>query len=257
MAAREREEHNALYVALTRAKQALVFSSMQPHRDHAKSWWKQLQAHALDAQPVPETLAAGPVPQGGWADGQVLDLPVLPDALRLVIDLVPALAPADPGEDLEARIGQAMHCLLEHYAPGKGSDGGLWAMHAWRLAQHQCVLDEAQMARAAQAAQAIVQGQGAWAWDAKCLLWQGNEISIYYRGRKLRMDRLVQRKETGHWWVLDYKSAAQPQLDKALCAQLATYRAAVQLAYPGHTVRAAFLSATGQFIEPVLPGDVP
>jgi ATP-dependent helicase/nuclease subunit A len=257
MAAREREEQNALYVALTRAKQALVFSSMQPHRDHAKSWWKQLQAHALEAEPAPETIVAGPVPQGGWADGQVLDLPVLPDALRLVSELVPALVPADPGEDLDARIGQAMHCLLEHYVPGRGDEGGLWAMHAWRLAQHQCVLDEAQMARAAQAAQAIVQGQGAWVLDAECLLWEGNEISIYYRGRKLRMDRLVQRKDTGHWWVLDYKSAAQPQRDSALCAQLATYRAAVQLAYPGQTVRAAFLSATGQLIEPVLPGDVP
>ena len=113
------------------------------------------------------------------------------------------------------------------------------------------------MARAAQAAQAIVQGQAAWAWDEKCLLWEGNEISIYYRGRKLRMDRLVQRKDTGHWWVLDYKSAAQPHLDPALCAQLATYCAAVQLAYPGQTVRAAFLSATGQLIEPVSLGDVP
>ena len=257
MAAREREEHNALYVALTRAKQALVFSSMQPHRDHAKSWWKQLQAHALDAQPVPETLAAGPVPQGGWADGQVLDLPVLPDALSRASDLVPTLAPADAGEDLDARIGQAMHCLLEHYVPGQGDEGGLWGTHAWPLAQHQFVLDEAQMARAAQAAQAIVQGQAAWAWDEKCLLWEGNEISIYYRGRKLRMDRLVQRKDTGHWWVLDYKSAAQPHLDPALCAQLATYCAAVQLAYPGQTVRAAFLSATGQLIEPVSLGDVP
>jgi len=258
MAAREREEHNALYVALTRAKQALVFSSMQPHRDNSKSWWKQLQAHALDAEPVPETLAPGPVPQGGWADGQVLDLPVLPDTLSRASNTVPAPAPPATCEDLEARIGQAMHCLLEHYVPaGKGSEGGLWGMHAWRLAQHQCALDEAQMARAAQAAQAIVQGQGAWAWDAECLLWQGNEISIYHRGRKLRMDRLVHRKDTGHWWVLDYKSAAQPQLDPALCTQLATYRAAVQLAYPGQTVRAAFLSASGQFIEPVLPGDVP
>ena len=67
------------------------------------------------------------------------------------------------------------------------------------------------------------------------------------------MDRLVQRNDTGHWWVLDYKSAAQPHTDPSLCAQLATYCAAVQLAYPGQTVRAAFLSATGQFIELMLP----
>ena len=146
-----------------------------------------------------------------------------------------------------------MHCLLEHYVPGQGSERGLWSPHAWQLAQTQFVLDAQQMARAAQSAQAIVQGEGAWAWDTKLLQWQGNEISIYHRGRSLRMDRLVQRSDTGHWWVLDYKSAAQPQLVPALCEQLAAYCAAVRLAYPGKVVRAAFLSATGQLIEPVLP----
>jgi ATP-dependent helicase/nuclease subunit A len=67
----------------------------------------------------------------------------------------------------------------------------------------------------------------------------------------------VQRSDTGHWWVLDYKSAAQPQRDPLLCSQLATYCAAVRLAYPGQTVRAAFLSATGHCIEPVLPQEMP
>jgi ATP-dependent helicase/nuclease subunit A len=148
-----------------------------------------------------------------------------------------------------------MHCLLEHYVPGQGSEHELWSPHAWRLAQTQFVLDAQQMARAAQSAQAIVQGEGAWAWDAKLLQWQGNEISIYHRGRSLRMDRLVQRSDTGHWWVLDYKSAAHPHTDPALCAQLAIYCAAVQLAYPGQPVRAAFLSATGQLIEPAQPSE--
>ena len=255
--ARDREEHNALYVALTRAKQALVFSAMQPHRDHAHSWWKQLQAHAQDADPVPDAPDAGPPPEGGWADGHVHDLPMLPAALRLAPLTLPMQLVPDSDVDLDARIGQAMHCLLEHYVPGQANEAGLWNKHAWHLAQSQFLLDETQMARATQSAQAIVQGEGAWAWDAGLLQWQGNEISIYYRGRSLRMDRLVQRNDTGHWWVLDYKSAAQPQTDPSLCAQLATYCAAVQLAYPGQTVRAAFLSATGKFIEPVLPGDLP
>jgi len=41
-----------------------------------------------------------------------------------------------------------------------------------------------------------------------------------------------------------------------LCAQLDTYCAAVQLAYPGQTVRAAFLSAAGHLIEPAVPGKI-
>ena len=251
--ARTREEHNALYVALTRAKEALVFSSMQPHRDNAQSWWKLLQAHAQEAETVPDSLGSDPAPEGAWADGQVHDLPELPAALRRASAPVAAAIALDADADLESRIGQAMHCLLEHYVPGHGSEHGLWSTHAWHLAQTQFVLDAQQMARAAQSAQAIVQGEGAWAWDTKLLQWQGNEISIYHRGRSLRMDRLVQRSDTGHWWVLDYKSAAQPQLVPALCEQLAAYCAAVRLAYPGKVVRAAFLSATGQLIEPVLP----
>ena len=251
--ARTREEHNALYVALTRAKEALVFSAMQPHRDNAHSWWKLLQADAQEAESVPDSLGSDPASEGAWADGQVHDLPELPAALRRVSGAVAATVPPDADAELEARIGQAMHCLLEHYVPGHGSEHGLWSPHAWHLAQTQFVLDAVQMARAAQSAQAIVQGEGAWAWDAKLLQWQGNEISIYHRGRSLRMDRLVQRSDTGHWWVLDYKSAVQPQLVPALCEQLAAYCAAVRLAYPGQIVRAAFLSATGQLIEPVLP----
>ncbi len=255
--ARRREEHNALYVAITRAKQGLVFSSMQPHHDNAHSWWKQLQAHAKEVYPVPDAIAASASPESGWAGRQVHDLPLLPVALRRIAEPAPLPVPPDADADLDARIGQAMHCLLENYAPGQGEAGGLWSAPAWRLAQMQFALDDVHMARAAQGAQAIVQGEGAWAWDAQWLRWQGNEISIYYRGRNLRIDRLVQRNDTGHWWVLDHKSAAQPQLDSALCSQLATYCAAVRLAYPGQTVRAAFLSATGQCIEPVLPEEQP
>jgi ATP-dependent helicase/nuclease subunit A len=255
--ARRREEHNALYVAITRAKQGLVFSSMQPHHDNAHSWWKQLQAHSQEARHLPEVMDASPSAESGWADGQVHDLPLLPMALRGIAEPASAPVPPDADADLDARIGQAMHCLLEHYAPGRDDAGGLWSATAWHLAQTQFALDEMHMARAAQGAQAIVQGEGAWAWDAKLLQWQGNEISIYHGGRKLRIDRLVQRSDTGHWWVLDYKSAAQPQRDPVLCSQLATYCAAVRLAYLGQTVRAAFLSATGHCIEPLLPEEKP
>ena len=53
----------------------------------------------------------------------------------------------------------------------------------------------------------------------------------------------------GQWWVLDYKSTSQPQLQRELCEQLWTYRKAVAHAQPGRTVRAAFLTAQGTLIE--------
>ncbi|MDH5709458.1 MAG: UvrD-helicase domain-containing protein, partial [Hylemonella sp.] len=41
--ARQREELNALYVAMTRARQRLVLSSAQPHLPQEASWWQRLQ----------------------------------------------------------------------------------------------------------------------------------------------------------------------------------------------------------------------
>jgi ATP-dependent helicase/nuclease subunit A len=43
-AAREREELNGLYVALTRAKQSLVFSRVEPfHQRDRASWWRRVE----------------------------------------------------------------------------------------------------------------------------------------------------------------------------------------------------------------------
>ena len=42
-AARQREELNALYVAMTRARNRLVLSSVQPHIAGEASWWQRLQ----------------------------------------------------------------------------------------------------------------------------------------------------------------------------------------------------------------------
>ena len=97
-------------------------------------------------------------------------------------------------------------------------------------------------------ARRILQGEGAWAWRSSELTWQGNEVPVTLQGSVRRIDRLVQRKD-GAWWVLDYKSATQPQGRHELLAQLGSYRAAVQAACPGETVRAAFLSAAGTLEE--------
>ena len=248
--AREREERNALYVTLTRAKNTLAFSAMEPHRQQPRSWWAQVQAHATEVIVNPMQVAPYAGPEHAQADDVLLELSPLPDDLRTPQAPPPVATSADLALDLDARLGQAMHCLLEHYAPQPGSKHGLWSEAAWQLAQTQFALDAPQMALAAQAAQSIVQGEGAWAWDWEILLWQGNEINIYHQGRNMRMDRLVQRKDTGHWWILDYKSSARPDVDPVLCAQLAGYRAAVQMAYPAATIRAAFLTPQGRLIEP-------
>ena len=110
-------------------------------------------------------------------------------------------------------------------------------------------LGDTQATLAATMAQRILEGAGAWAWQADRVDWVGNEVALVASGALVRLDRLVRRADTGEWWVLDYKSAAQPQRQQALRAQLHTYRQAVQALEPGSVVRAAFLTGQGELEE--------
>ena len=105
-----------------------------------------------------------------------------------------------------------------------------------------------QSEQAAAMAARIRAGEGAWAWDARLVDWQGTEVDLLHQGELLRLDRLVRRRDTGVWWVLDFKSAGQPQMQPDLVVQLRTYRAAVQAIYPQSVVRAAFLTGDGAMI---------
>jgi ATP-dependent helicase/nuclease subunit A len=118
-------------------------------------------------------------------------------------------------------------------------------------------LTPAQAQQALHMALRIVQGAGAWAWDDAALSWQGVEVALMDGGELLRLDRLVQRRAGGEWWVLDYKSATRPEADPQLASQLRRYRAAVQRAQAGQVVRAAFLTADGAIFEIGEIGDGP
>lgn len=142
-----------------------------------------------------------------------------------------------------------MHRLLE-WGP-QGEAEGPSAQRRWTPAQLQAAarefaLDATSVAEAHDMAKRIRFGEAAWAWDASILSWQGNEVPINWRGQTLRLDRLVQRADDGSWWVLDYKSAPQPEKQSALRQQLLQYQQAVQQAYPDNTVQAAFLTSQGQ-----------
>jgi ATP-dependent helicase/nuclease subunit A len=97
-------------------------------------------------------------------------------------------------------------------------------------------------------AQRIAQGEGAWAWDPASVDWHANEVPLHHQGALLRIDRLVRRSGTGDWWVLDYKSKADPAKDKALVEQMRRYRVAVQAIHPAATVHAAFLTPEGRVV---------
>jgi ATP-dependent helicase/nuclease subunit A len=260
-AARKREELNALYVAMTRARHTLVISSITPHRLTTDSWWQRLQGlmQPLEAMTPADSLSlwgrAGVRADGVRPDSavsapaavslqtDVFMLPELPAsrALKAPQPSAEALKEDDPAN---ARIGKAMHRLLEWGGPSS-------VEHVSAVAR-EFRLSPAQAAEACALAQRILRGAGAWAWSEEAVAWQGNEVDLVYQGQPLRLDRLVKRKDAGHedqWWVLDYKTAPAPELQPALRAQLQAYRAAVQLIYPGATVKAAFLTGLGMVVE--------
>ncbi len=230
---RHREELNALYVALTRAKTTLAMSSIEPHRNAPGSWW--LRLHTLAAEwPQP---ALKPV-LTELAVASVVDFPELPPA-----PLLPVVIAKPAADSAASRTGQAMHRLLEW--------GAMSEQHV-RAITREFRLDVAQAHAALAGAKAVLAGAGAWAWNPAVVNWQGNEVELAYKGQSLRLDRLVQRKDpghAGHWWVLDYKSNAAPQDLPELRAQMLTYCAAVQAVYPGEAVKAAFLTAQGKMLE--------
>ena len=257
--ARLREELNALYVAMTRAREQLVISSSQPRNASVESWWQRMQtvAEPMDAANLPQAaLEIEPIVAPKAADIELLVLPSLKEIKNVSSKAVNKVSNVPlasvyvaytaikniANSSLESRIGQAMHRLLQR--------ADLTAVDAVAL-EFSLSMQEAE--QAAQMAQRIAVGEGAWAWDHAVIDWQGNEIELTAQGKLLRLDRLVRRKDTGDWWVLDYKSEAQPQSKPELVAQMHGYIDAVQACYAGERgnerVRAAFLTAAGKMVE--------
>ena len=148
-----------------------------------------------------------------------------------------------------------MHQLLEQAGVAGAPladlrDQGWSAARVARLAQD-FDITVAAAGIAAHTAQRILEGEGAWAWDASVVDTAINEAPLRHQGQSLRIDRLVhchQPPECAGWWVLDYKSAAEPERQPALMAQLQRYREAVQGQAPGERVWAAFLTGDGRMV---------
>ena len=247
VAQRQREEINTLYVAMTRARLGLAFSSVEPAKPNEQSWWARLSA--LGGISLADDEVTTPLRTMHDAEvnsvGASFELPELPVLNANVLRINQALLSdgdthPDEADSPSARIGKAMHRLLEW---GNAGDANAQAV------AREFELTPTQTHEAQSMAERIRQGDGGWVWSPAVIGWQGDEVELMYQGELLRLDRLVQRKDSGDWWVLDYKSNAAPQADPSLVAQINTYRSAVQSIYPQARVRAAFLTGTGFFVE--------
>jgi len=236
-AAREREELNGLYVAMTRAREWLVFSRTQP-RYHAdgRTWWQRVDEWAEPWSP-PLALRSAAIDAAPTID-------VLPALTRRI-----AAAPARPGADdpAAARLGQAVHRALEWIGrPGARVERGAWPTAAAAAAFG---VDPAAVARVVAAV--LDSPSCARFFGGPGLRWAGNEVPLADAAGVLRIDRLVHLDEGAGacWWVLDYKLNAAPAELPGYREQMARYLQAVRAAQPGEAVRGGLITGRGDWVE--------
>src|SRR5690606_257283 len=141
-------------------------------------------------------------------EGAAPSLPCLPAVTAKVPAQVAAVA-VSIHDDIATRTGLALH-RLPQWRPTPAQGFECTADHTQAVAR-EFDLDASQARAALAMAQRIVVGEAAWAWDAAQLDHWGNEVELFHQGELFRLDRLVHRRDTGHWWVLDYKSALNPE----------------------------------------------
>jgi len=246
---RQREELNALYVAMTRARHRLLLSRTPAKRQgSAASWWARVQPQA-EALAVPSVDGQAPLPVEA-----VARLKVLPRVEPLPAEVAEAAAEIgqSPDEvDESAALGEALHRVLEWHS---GPRGGALALERLMAAAAQMYgLDARRTERLERSVRAILGGAECAAFfDAGRLDWQGNEVPLSWNGHDMRLDRLVARREGAGprtWWVLDYKLHPAPQRNPEYIQQLWRYREAVMALQPGEPVRCAFITGQGRLID--------
>ncbi len=205
--AREREELNGLYVAMSRAKRRLVFSATEPYlAPNGPTWWSRVCAACPAAPPgqaellfdVPAAVAPPAAPEG---DVVIATLP----PWRAASIGTGARAVETPAAS--ARIGRAVHRALEWIVADPGIDRHEAADAAAREFG-------AAVAPVRHGVAAIVDHpDGARFFRGPQIRWSGNEVSVGDEGEVLRIDRLALVDEAGGpvWWVLDYKLSHAPE----------------------------------------------
>ena len=240
----QQERLNLLYVAMTRARQALFISGIDDGK--GESWLamgqEALERNALAGLPEMRW-DTFPAKEAGGAGEVASPPPSLPHTWGRGTDGEGEMgigARIDPGGP-EADFGILVHAWLEGLTEGLGE-----ADLAGRLD-----LDADSRKRVAAMARRILEAPDlAPAFDAGRHLAARNEMEFLDpAGRVNRMDRLVVFPD--QVWVLDYKTGGLEEPDLASRAiphleQMAAYRAAAAALHPGKRVRVALAFGDGR-----------
>lgn len=259
-----REHLNLLYVAMTRARQALFVSGIQVPGQSPEHWLGMLKTALEQAEMagLPE-MAWLPSPCGGGAgvpkdrgfirEGTALDQaqtsnqPSFPHPGPLPEgegENLPVIGQFRPPSGAEADFGTAVHLCLEWITEGMDLGDVVRKLGA------ACGLEMETTERAIAAAHRILAiPELAPAFDPARHQRAHNEMEFLDGdGGLFRIDRLVEFQE--EIWVLDYKTGGLDESDLARRAlpyreQIEAYQQAARQLYPGRTVRAALAFADG------------
>lgn len=268
----EQEHWRLLYVAMTRAEEALFVGGALGSRDRGepspKSWYARLREifdadaevadpiwgarceHGALAQPVPVTASAPQLdlrdPLPGWLErGPPAEprppRPLAPSALGEEDAPDPPFPPG-AGRDA-ARRGTLVHKLLERL-PDVGGERREAAGQAW-LERHAADLD-AETREALLASALAVLGNPEWADLFTPDSLAEVPVAAVVGGQVVAgtIDRLV--IEPGRVRLVDYKSARRPparveDVPRAVLRQMGAYAAALEATFPGRVIEAALL----------------
>ena len=239
-AAREAEDTNLLYVAMTRAEERLLLSGKVGRKKAERSWYRMLEGVA-----EPMLHAQGqdaPVCEPVTMDFALKVLPKLNRANMPQLNLASGVhgAKQDVESEVSARIGDAMHELLQWWRPERPWSDAMRRSLAWRW-----TLSERDIAQAERMATAVLTGEAAWAWDATQIEIALAETELVWQGQLLRIDRVVKHRD-GAWWVLDFKSALNPQAHETYLLQVSNYVRAWSQMYENEQVFGALIGGDGR-----------
>jgi len=255
----EREDWNLLYVAMTRAQQALLVSGCEG-RGAADSWHAKISA-ALQLEGTADAAKAHSLGQSletvrfvdtdpsGKTAATIAALATEPppELLRPLPTGAREIASASRGQ----RYGTLFHALMERLAANPGCERAAMQRELGQLG-----FSEREMTVAyGQAHNLLSRPELVRFFDAQGYLRALNEVSVIdAAGQVQRIDRLVEF--ANEWWVIDYKTdvLSAEREDAAAAAapyreQLSVYRDVVRRLHPGKRVQAAILFSGGQLYQ--------
>jgi ATP-dependent helicase/nuclease subunit A len=248
----EREDANLLYVAMTRARQALIVSGCEG-QGLARSWYPRVRAAVAAARGEADAeVQATPLVYGDDLAVTPASDARLPTTLVPIpaVSLPPAVLPtgsrsvsvATPGQ----RHGTLFHRVMEWMT---GAGGVELAAVTSRLG----IAAEEARRYIEDARRVIAAPQLRCYFDERLYLRAFNELSVVSAsGEVRRLDRVVELAAEA--WVLDYKTGQYDSirgtpLENEYCAQVAEYCAAMRGVFRGKPVRGALIFSDGRLVE--------